>query len=192
MCFNLFFPFVNGEHSRLLLNVLGMPNEVAQNFCFEKVLDKSEFTHFDFYIKCASKRQILFELKLSENGFATAANDQRHSAKLENIYTPALRGNVDESLLKPKKFFENYQLLRNISYLKATTSDTLVFVFPKRNDKLVQQVNEILRSCNSAIRSKIKVFYLEDLADSLLRNASGEDSVLSAHFHFFKEKYIDF
>src|SRR5512137_1621709 len=121
MCLNLFYPLAADEEKRkVLTDALGGAAEMARgkSWAFEKVLDEEENTNFDFLYRTSSGATALFEIKLSESGFGTAKNDERHRAKLANIYEPRLWGRVDPALLEEKKFFSTYQLCRNFSYLE--------------------------------------------------------------------------
>ncbi|MDH5202484.1 MAG: hypothetical protein OEW69_04420, partial [Nitrospirota bacterium] len=118
MCFNLFFPFLGMPNYNVthLLHAVNLPVAKLRSWSFERILDEAEGTNFDLCLEFESGGRTLFEVKLSESGFARATCDKRHKEKLEFIYRPALEGKVTPNCLEPAVFFKNYQLLRNVTY----------------------------------------------------------------------------
>jgi len=111
--FNLFSPFLrNGRVDSRLLRALGISPHTHYDGFFEKVLDRDENTSFDFYMEAESGRKIFFDLKLSETGFGSCADDERHRQKLERHYRPHLHERVDGKWLEPATFFANYGVPR--------------------------------------------------------------------------------
>ena len=119
MCFNLLFPFVmeNCRYLPVLLDTLKFPKKNVLEVSFEKIIDEREGTNFDFYIKYKNGKQILFEVKLSENSFGSAKNDESHIKKYNEIYKNPLKKVVTKKFQEPPLFFKNYQLIRHFYYL---------------------------------------------------------------------------
>lgn len=190
MCFNLFFPLVmNGhQHINRLLTVLGVQGTDVVEFYFEKVLDPKEETNFDFFIRFASGRRLLFELKLTEGEFASVKADPRHKAKHADLYRQRIAGKLNQEYQDGPLFFHNYQLIRNISYLRKEYDDVLFVIFPKRNDALA--ATNILAIPSVELRDNVKLLHLEHVVAELL-SACRESSALFDHYKMFKEKYIN-
>jgi hypothetical protein len=190
MCFNLFYPFFADMQEHVLVDTLDFPHEPITEYAFERVLDPSEGTNFDFYLRFRSGRQVFFELKLSESGFGTARADARHHDKFATIYRSRLAGNVAPAYLEAKLFFRHYQLLRNISYLHVDTDDRLVFIFPLRNRNLVKEYDALLANVAASVASKIRVVHLETFVDFVLQKACFHNAMFRTHYRLFQEKYI--
>jgi len=190
MCFNLFYPFCADNQEPLLLDVLGWPDEEIEDHAFEKVLNVEERTNFDFHLRLQSGAQIFFELKLSESEFGKARDDAEHRKKLKTWYHAHLIDKVAPAHLEPTLFFQNYQLLRNISYLQHDTTDKLVLIFPRRNTSLIKKSDALLANVSASIRSRIKIIHLEDFIGRVLREVGDDHTALRSHYQLFREKYI--
>jgi hypothetical protein len=203
LCFNLFFPFLQ-RYKYLVpffvseLEVLNrrfsnkkeeysyyVPTENIK--CeFEKVIDKNEFTNFDFFISF-DEFKVLFELKYTESGFGTAKNDIAHIDKINNIYKPKLK-NILKSDKHPIEFYlEHYQILRNICYLEKDKT-AVVFIIPEKNEKLYRLKDFLDENLSENFKENCRVFYLE----KLVRILSNKDDFIPIHHYFEKisEKYI--
>jgi hypothetical protein len=68
--FNLFFPWANTASARdHLLSVLGLGGERIARWAFEHMPDPAERTTVDLYLDLVSGRQVLIEVKLTEEHF---------------------------------------------------------------------------------------------------------------------------
>jgi len=191
MCFNFFYPFlggVGGNSPALLLNLLGYPGESIKRWEFEYIPNTKERTNFDFYLGTGRGVDILFEVKLSENGFGTAKRNERREAKLESIYSPALRGKVKLKYLDPSKFFDHYQLFRNISYVKLDGSAVLFLVSPRANSSTAKEVALLDEFLEPEIRANVQHLWLEDAVSYICAESS--DIGLVEHFDAFAAKYM--
>src|SRR5947209_7340035 len=115
----------------MLADALG-EESVIRNPDFEVVIDPEEGTNVDVsWQRGASKEGVwtYCEVKLSENGFGTANNDERHQKKLREIYRPRLEEMVAATLLEERNFFMHYQILRNIALLHANGQSRLIFLY---------------------------------------------------------------
>lgn len=170
----------------LASDVLPLPEEI-NNAEFEKIMEQSEGTNFDFFMETASGSRIFFELKLSESDFGTARPDTRHREKLERIYSPRLTGKVKPEYIEEGLFFKHYQLLRNISYLGHEGADILYIIFPRANEALAGTEQIMGSMLMGGFRDKVRILYLEDLVQRILQSV---DTRMLQHYREFKEKYI--
>ena len=155
---------------------------------FEWVVDPAEETNFDFFMRTAAGGNIYFEFKLTESKFGTAAADERHRAKLTGIYAPRLAGLVRPELLNPENFFPRYQLLRNLSYVDGP-DNLLVFVLPRAHLSLARQANNFLADLPDATRQRVRLVYMEDIAQAFRSASANALPALTAHFDEFAAKY---
>jgi hypothetical protein len=190
MCFNLFFPLLHeGRADRRLLEAVGIAADTEFGGHFEKTLDAEESSSFDFYLEAASGRKIFFDLKLSEAGFGTCTDDERHRHELERYYQPRLEEHIDRKWLEPGAFFSQYEILRNVSYLGHFPDSGLVFIFPRANERLKDAEQTIKQIVSKSLAPRVAILYLEYLVERILASTSG-DAALQEHFLAFREKYI--
>lgn len=171
----------------LVSEVLSLPDAAIRDAEFEKIIEETEGTNFDFFMETASGSRILFELKLSEGDFGTAKPDARHKKKLEEIYRSRLIGKVNPRYLDEDFFFRHYQLLRNISYLGQ--DDALFIIFPRANEALSGTEQTIGDMLTDNFREKVRILYLEDLTEKILQSVDANARMVQ-HYSEFKEKYI--
>jgi hypothetical protein len=192
MCFNLFFPFMFENKLEVLAHeVLSLPDAEIMSAEFEKVLDQTEATNFDFFMEMSSSGARIFcEIKLSEGDFGTAFPDARHSRKLQDIYRPRLLGKVMPKYLDEELFFKHYQVLRNISYLRKDGMDILFLIFPRGNEKLAATEQIIRDMMTKGFKDKVSILYLEDVVEKILQAVAARNARLVQHYVEFKKKYI--
>ena len=191
-CLNLFWPILNYGGPDLALEALGIGPEEVSTWEFEKVIEMGEHTHFDLYLELKSGAKPTSKFKYTEEKFGTAKNDEQHRQKLAEIYAPALRDFVDPEFLEPKKFFANYQILRNLVYMVPERGDTVIFLFPRGNAKIAAHVCEALKYSiqKSTYRSRIKIRYLADVVSDALARLSKDDHNLHTHLQLYQDKYL--
>lgn len=171
LCFNLFFPLFYYDKKLLnyvLNDLIEVKNGEIIKCEFEKILDSKEFTNFDFYVEHKDNKRTLFEIKYTESKFATTAGGKGHSNKYEKIYKPRLEKILKSEFLNQNFIFNNYQIVRNLSYLNENT--TVVFLFPKANLDLQKTENLISEIILQKYLNQVKVIYLEDFVLQILRN----------------------
>lgn len=139
---------------------------------FEAVVDAHEGTSFDFCVY-DDKTEVRFEIKFTENGFGKVNKDSKskngkttHHEKYLDIYQKWL----DNSSVirmhecggeKEKKFFENYQLFRNVisPNRKGDHQEIYnVFIYPKWNTECAKEFNNFKEEY---VVDKSKVLRLE-------------------------------
>jgi hypothetical protein len=194
MAFNLLYPLFGlpATTARPLLQMLGVPADSIKGWKFEHVIDKVEGTNVDFWIQLSSGLEVLLELKLAEQDFGSAKDDEEHRNKLKNIYRARLEGKVPRDVLEPPEFFKRYQILRNISYAARDGRRQVVFVFPQANEALRSGEEFISRAPTPDIRQRIHVLHLEDLVAGLLAVPDQLPPRMATHYALFDEKYLAF
>src|SRR4030095_9264799 len=160
----------------------------ARSACFEWVPDPREGTKFDFFVRPTRGEGVFFEFKLSESDFGAAIADERHAAKLRDIYAPRLRGLIDAEHLEPENFFRRYQLLRNLSYL-AAPNDVLVLVVPKAHARLAGQATSFMADVSDAAKPRVRLAYMDDIATAMRAAVANESASLALQFTEFASKY---
>lgn len=187
---NLFYPyFAAGSNAARALSVaLGIDSNVA-DWEFEGVPDEKEGTNVDVMWRTPAGASIFCEVKLSEAGFGTAKNDDRHKRKLAEIYNLRLKALVSENLLQERVFFENYQLLRNIALLADDPRHQFVIVAPRENETFHPPLQKVLASVEPAVRERIVVAYVEDCLANLQENPSLSPD-LRVYAERMQEKYV--
>jgi hypothetical protein len=189
--FNLFFPFAgpNCPHSAILLNALGLAADEIDRCQFEAILDEQEGTNFDFSLMLRSGIRVGIEVKLSEQSFGSAKNDDRHRQKRDAIYVPRLARKVHTDALSDKHFFRKYQILRNVCYADAATGHRTLFVLPRENVRLARSLSRFMKDfLLTEIQPFVTVIYTEDLVNTL-RLASGLPSEIRSHYDALVAKY---
>lgn len=187
---NLFYPYfaADSNSAQVLSAALGV-DSVVSKWEFENVPDKAEGTNVDVVWHDNAGAKIFCEVKLSESGFGTAKNDDRHQRKLAELYKPKLKPIVSENLLIDKVFFKNYQLLRNIALLAGDQQNRLVILVPRENESLHQPLQMILASVEPSVRKRIRVAYVEDCLVTL-RDSKSLSPVLRLYAERLQEKYV--
>jgi hypothetical protein len=91
------------------------------------------------------------------------------------------------------EFFKYYQIIRNLVYAGLNKNNSVIFIFPKRNDGLIKSKQIILNAVTDNYKGRIRIIYLEELVDSILNNlVKKEHHKLYRHYSLFKEKYLPY
>ncbi|OGP92377.1 MAG: hypothetical protein A2157_08140 [Deltaproteobacteria bacterium RBG_16_47_11] len=190
LAFNLFYPFLSagGEIARLIAQALGLVGDIRE-WHFEYVPDAEEGTNVDVAWQNSDGIWAFCEVKLSESEFGSAKPDQRHEKKFREIYSPRLRGLVDERLLEFHEFCQHYQLLRNISLLATHSGSHVVFLIPEQNNALIPALNAVLDSLVASVRHRVHVAYLEKVLISI-KNHGTLNPELKLYAGQLEEKYV--
>lgn len=190
LTFNLFYPFLSagGEAARLIAQALGLVGDIRE-WHFEYVPDAEEGTNVDVAWENSGDIWAFCEVKLSESEFGGAKADQRHEKKFNEIYSPRLRGLVDERLLEFDEFCRHYQLLRNISLLATHADSHVVFLIPEQNDALSPALHAVLDSLAASVRHRVHVAYLEKVLVSI-KNHSTLNPELKLYAAQLQDKYV--
>ena len=190
MCLNLLWPLLHSaEGCDALRQVLGIKGGIdIERSGFEVIPEPAEGTSFDCVVRSDAGESVFMELKLSEQSFGTALNDERHRAKLATVYAPRLAGRIPPRWLEPEEFFGRYQMLRNLSHA-CTDADSVVFLLPRKNERLVYEVLEWLEELSQFAAPRVRLLFLEDFACQL-RVRLGASCTLQDHYREFARKYI--
>lgn len=190
-------------------------DSVIKDAVFEYEPDESERTSFDFFMRLSDGQHISFEIKYTESGFggisACPSDSDRYARKWINSYaelvqncpylTHAYTCNNDflcvkNGKLTPKacvtsdkcsiyKFYENYQICRNICFAKES-NDIVAFLTPRKNDSL----DAGRRFIDGFRNPNIVNIYWEELIDKVLSSVL-HNKTLNNYYSEFKTKYID-
>jgi len=193
MCFNFFFPLYYERKLELVTNFLGIANEKVnyETVCFEKDgkdgdHKKRRPTSFDFYFKTESEKEFFFEIKYTENEFGKAKDDNEHKEKFEEIYSKYLLP-LDEKFRSRDKFFENYQICRNLIHIDENSY--VVFVYPANNNKISLGAE---RAKSEILSTKFSDNFFSTTWEKLYYNVKDSitDEKLKIQLTEFRKKYI--
>ena len=110
--------------------------------------------------------------------------------KYKHVYAPALDGKVAAELCSCEIFLRHYQMMRNIWALDPASVDTLVFLVPRANERLKDEITLIYRCISEQYRNRVSVSYLEDVIDEIESAIPVGEIRLVEHFKQFRQKYI--
>jgi hypothetical protein len=184
---NLFFPYFEKGGASQLLAAMGSTGNLS-SWEPECIVDISEGTNVDVTWQSGSQRTYC-EVKLSEQEFGSAQNDEAHRDKLERIYKPSLAGACAPELLQPEYFFQNYQLFCNVWLIAREPGSQLVFFVPRTNTKIWRQLASFLGLLASPLAARVRAVAVEDAISSLAR-AENLPSSLDTYAEFLREKYV--
>jgi len=192
MCINFFLPLIIEKKMDLLLELFQINDHVDYGtIAFEKISVEEtgrQKTNFDFYFETKGGRQFFFEVKYTEDGFATVPQDQNYSDKFNAVYKPLLDKNpAIEDQYKTKEYFlSHYQLMRNLVHMGD--NKYIVFLYPKGNDIVRNQVEEAALSVvKNHWSHHIIPMVMEDSLDELCKLDSGK--VRDYYINEFGKKY---
>jgi hypothetical protein len=134
----------------------------------EAVPDAEERTNLDAWWCTHDGLQTFCEVKLCEGEFGKCKADAEHQRKLSSIYRPRLIRYVDDELLREDRFFQSYQILRNIWHLTGAKNAELIFLMPKENVALWKELNAVLRLVNPVVRARVKPVSIESVLEHLI------------------------
>lgn len=192
MCINLFYPLIAESALGLVTRFLGI--EPANNLqpCFEK---KSEIeqairrTSFDFHLRYEGSNDIYFEVKYSEDGFATAKADDEHRDKFLKTYLPLVERStfLSEKCRDESFFLGHYQILRNFIHVASTSY--VILLFPSANSSVTLEAFEAYEKLlTDAGRARVMIVFLEEMVSFLEANCPVES--LLNHYTMFRTKYL--
>ena len=189
---NLFVPFfqAGAGASHSLLAALGQSGSVAPgSWGVEIVPVPEENTNIDATWTTTSGDEWICEVKLSENEFGKAENDDEHKEKLANTYAPLLRNHIPSPFLSPDFFFSHYQIFRNIWHMLRRDRCRLLFLMPRANASLWTQLDDVLKGLSQETTQRISLQSIEDVLTKL-----SADSECPVHLRSFAgllaDKYV--
>jgi hypothetical protein len=185
---NLFFPYFEQGSPSELLRAMNLSGELA-SWQPEYVDDPNEGTNFDIMWVASDGGRTFCEVKLSEQEFGTASDDRRHRQKLEDIYRPVLAGQCAPALLEPSTFFSKYQLLRNVWAAAKDKTASVVFLVPKANSTLWQELGPLIEQLSPTLARRVHAVAMEDVLEAL-SSSSPPQARLTWYAHLLREKYV--
>lgn len=184
---NLFFPYFEKGGASQLLAALGSEGSLS-SWEPECIVDEDERTNVDLAWQSGGSRTFC-EVKLSEQEFGTATDDEAHREKLERFYRPCLEGTCPPELLHPEMFFRNYQLLRNVWLIAREPGAKLVFLVPRANTTIWRRLNSFLGLLPEPLATRVRAVAVEDVIDSLAA-ANDLPAALRGYGELLREKYV--
>lgn len=194
LCFNLFFPLLAEGELALLAHSLRLTIHPPFEATFEKESElevAQRRTSFDFHIRSPEGREVFVEVKYTEEGFASARDDEEHRAKFLNTYIPLLQQNdyLTNECKDQAFFLRNYQILRNLVHI--TPESEVRFLIPRANIKVALQAEYAREQfLTESGRNKFRIIYLEDLVTELIDACRGRP--LNGYYESFREKYLEY
>lgn len=200
MCINFFQPLTCKEKGKELLlailakaGAINLPTKAEiEEVTFEKVFCAEENTNFDFYVKLVTGEQVFIEIKYTEDGFGKIHPDKnnptKYQDKWENVYKNHIRSSLLLKEITPSDFYANYQIWRNVSYIKKE-SDYVVFLFPFENEKAFKEIQNTVET-GGKIYNNVNAIDWTWITDIAIELSRGTDYY--EHFNRFKEKYLAF
>jgi hypothetical protein len=185
---NLFFPFFEQGSPGALLRAMNLSGEVA-SWKPEHIDNAAEGTNFDIMWAAPDGARTFCEVKLSEQEFGAAEDDRRHRQKLEEIYMPVLAGQCAPDLLEPATFFSKYQLLRNVWVAAKEPKASVVFLVPRANSALWQQLGPFITQLAPSLGRRVHAVAIEDVL-SALSSSKHSPPRLAWYAHLLQEKYV--
>lgn len=170
LAFNLFHAVVAGweECSSAYASALGLDGTTVLGADLEVVLDHEEGTNFDAVVSADNGRRVLVELKFTESAFGSAEPDDRHLAKLRDIYRTRLEGSVPARCLELNHFFANYQLYRNLAEAMRDDRTLLALLLPRAHSGIWEHADAWLRDLHGwPAAGRVRLISLEDVMRQL-------------------------
>jgi hypothetical protein len=188
--FNLFFPFFGGTSaaSAALLRAFNQTPPL-ESWEPEAVPDTAEGTNLDARWRLADGTLVMCEVKLSETDFGKATADAKHRRKLRETYRPVLTGHVAAPMLEERAFFRAYQILRNVWHMILVPGSRLVFLLPRANERLWDELAPALASLSPAMRRRVSIVAIEDLLATLQADAQCP-TALREYARLLETKYV--
>lgn len=84
------------------------------------------------------------------------------------------------------KFYKNYQINRNLSYIK-NSNDYVVFIYSLISKDLNKELTDVLKK-NTSINKQVKAVDWNHICNIALNKST--DIIFHQHFKLFKDKYI--
>lgn len=194
VCFNFFYPLIAENQLPLLLKVLHLKDEEISEWSFEKMLGEGERTNFDFYLKLKSGKEVLFEIKYTEDGFGKVTDDPKYQKQYKNVYQKMLEGKIRSDIDVYPALLKNYQLLRNIAYVKQGAERMVVFICPENNAKLHKQFNYVMKHMvEPSVQPSIRMLTWESLLREVTHQLKLDSKMswkLKDHYREFEDKYF--
>ena len=197
LCINLFYPLIKEMQLGTILDQLNLRRQGISVSEFEKESDletdnegkQRRKTNFDFFMQLADGTKIYFEIKYTEDGFGKV-----DSSKYDNRdkFTAVYEDMLNHQFIKPEfhncdAFLTRYQIMRNLCHI--TDNSYVVFVYPKANKKIHEQVAMAKKDILTEEGNKrFRVLSLESLLPSI-RETLPSSIRMEKHYKEFEEKY---
>jgi hypothetical protein len=194
LCINVFYPLLREGALPLMVRSLGCDMSLPAQGIFEstsRLENAARRTSFDFHLRNQEGRDLLVEVKYTEDGFGCAKVDAEHLKKFRDTYLPLLEGSayLTSACNDPKFFLKNYQVLRNLVHI--TPQAEVVFLFPRANQAVAEQAAHARETLlTDSGRQRMRIVFLEDLVADFI--AACRQTSLDGYYESFRRKYLDF
>lgn len=154
----------------------------------ECIVDVDEATNVDMTWQSGGMRTYC-EVELSEREFGSAKDDERHRGKLERIYRPDLVGAFPPEWLQPERFFQHYQLFRNVWLVAREPGSNLAFLAPRANTQIWRKLTAFFGILHEPLATRVRAVAIEDVIDSLAA-VNDLPPALRTYAELLREKYV--
>lgn len=194
MCINFFLPLIEDNIFSKILKVATKvefsSDAEIKEIEFEKSFKASDNTNFDLFLELSTGEKFYFEIKYTEQDFGgNCYVNGSLKGKYQNKYYDYYEKYLQDSLMDIKgknDFFKNYQINRNLSYIKSD-NDYVIFILPFDSEDLLSELKNIV-SKNISLKNQVKIVDWSELCKIAL--AESRDTIFHQHFNLFKDKYI--
>lgn len=188
--FNLFFPYFSGtpESASALLRALGCGGVFAR-WEPEEVPDPEEGSNIDVCWWTTDGAKTFCEVKLSETEFGKAVDDDRHRAKLADIYSQKLDSHLELGGLDRAAFFDAYQFNRNVWHMVHEDRSRLIFLLPRANAVLWERIHQLLQGVVPQTRKRISAVAIESVIARLCADEQCSKEMRD-YANKLKQKYV--
>lgn len=193
VCLNFFYPLVEEEQLPMLLKVFDLEDEEVAESGFEHVVAGGDGTNFDFYIALSSGKKLFFEIKYTEDGFGKKKAGIDYRSKYDSYYQEGLAEKLKPGLDDYESFMDDYQLMRNISYIDETGENLLIIIYPEGNRKIRKEYDAVLANViEQSYHPHIRLLTWEDVCTGLMEvlQDSNASARLLNQYSDFAEKYL--
>jgi len=192
---NLLYPLIDTNKLELLLEAIGLPNEVVryESVEFEKsgierfFSDLNFSTKFDFYLETQSNKKIYFKIKYYENSLGYSRISKTHVKRYDLIYSKLLHPFI-QKYQSQEVFFRHYKIMKQLVHINQDTY--LIYICPRANRSLSSQLDFVH---DEVIKEDYRDYFinadLEDIINYFKACLSNID--LLKHYHAFIDKYLD-
>lgn len=194
LSFNFFYPLIAEEQLPLLLKVVELEDEEVGAYGFEKTMGEGEKKNFDFYLKLKSGKEVVFEIKYTEEDFSKKADNERDQKQDRNVCQTVLAGKIQPNVKGYQALQKNYQLLQDIAYIQQEDGRLLVVVCPGNNKTLHFHYNQVMDNIVvPELQRTIQMLPWENLLEGLKIQLNSNMTIpgkLIHHYREFEDKYF--
>lgn len=181
---NFFTPLIVENSIGFLGHFMDFPNPIST---FEEIVSEGEKTQFDFYVKDGDNGRICsVEVKYSESGFGSTIGDASHLDKYLKVYEKNMI--ILTSVPQEEwRFFEYYQVWRNLLYTISNPGQHICFLFPAFRTDLKETLERIFAKCKKEYFPYFHIIIADEVVARIIQNKP----MMRPYYEAFKKKYLD-